>query len=126
MSRIVKFRLITWFETVDDPTAPGGQVMREKIASMGDEVEVPESEETRLDKLGAFYTAEEQAAIEDGSYNGHDRYTLANFRAGKKPEGLITPALGEGFDIGSMQADEVADYIRENRLTVDQTLALLP
>jgi hypothetical protein len=126
MGRIVKFRLITWFEPVEDVTAPGGQVMREHIASMGEEVELPEGEEARLEKLGAFYSEEEQAAIEDGSYNGHDRFILSNFRAGKRPEGIVTPALGEGIDTSGMDAEQLSEYIRENRLNVDQTLALLP
>lgn len=128
--RMVKFRLITYFEEVDDPANPdGGKVLREHVASIGQVVDIPRAiDEQRLDSLGALYTAEEREAIDDGSYRGADANILRAARAGIRPQ-LITPAEGEspsGVDIRSMDVDDLADHIRDSKLTVSDTLALLP
>lgn len=130
MERRVKYRLITWFETVDDPTSPGGKVMREHVGHLGEVVDLPDSEAARLDDRerypgGALYTDEENAAIEDGSYAGPDRHILAAARAGIKPQSRIEPADGEGIQTSQMDSQELGEYIKENNLTIPQTLDLL-
>lgn len=125
--RIVKFRLITYFEEIPNQVMPNGEnVLVERTASMGQEVDLRQADEDRLDSLDALYTAEEAAAIEDGSYNGFDRDTLFAARGGIRPVPLVTAAEGEHGDFNSMDAVALGEYIKEQRLNVESTLALLP
>lgn len=126
--RIVKYRLITFFTDEEDPTAPGGMVRREHVAHLGQKVEIPDSEIERLERTspGSLYTEEEEKAIEAGEYTGFDRHTLAAARAGVRPQSRIEPVDGEGADVSGMDAEQLGEYIKENKLTVAQTLALLP
>lgn len=126
MERIVKFRLITYFDEVDNPAMPGTSTLVERIASLGEKVDVTRDVDLkRLDSLGALYTEEETAAIEDGSYRGYDRGILENARAGLKPQGVIEDIEGEGAQIDDLSTEDLATHIKEQDLTVDQTLELV-
>lgn len=126
--RIVKFRLVTYFDEVPNQVSPlGDPVLVERYASMGEHVHLRPADEKRLDGLGALYSDEEAKAITEGTYTGADAALLASFRQGQKPPSLIQPAEGEGSgDIREMSTEQLADYIAENNLNVQDTLALLP
>lgn len=124
--RTVKFRLVTFFDQVANQVTPGGEdVLVERVASMGDEIELRKVDEERLDSLGALYTKDEAKAIKDGTYNGPDAPVLAAFTGGAIPAaGTVQPADGEHGDAASMDAPALAEYIREHRLNIKDTVAL--
>lgn len=123
--RIVKFRLVTYFEEVPNPVHPNGDtVLVERTAPLGAKVSLRAADEQRLDSLGALYTKEEAKAIEDGSYKGFDSVLLYASRGGQKPASPIQPVDGEGPQTDDMSAEELAQYITENKLNVDDTVAL--
>jgi hypothetical protein len=139
--RIVKARLITWFERVPNPAIDDGStVLTEKIAHMGDKVNIEdEAQLARLDGLDALYTDDETAEIEDGTYSGFDADTLERFRSGllaqpaPPPGSVVSPLAeseaitGEGaLDVETASAEEIGDYIRDNKLNATKTLDLLP
>lgn len=141
--RIVRYRQITYWDEVENQAQPNGDpVFIERIASKGEVVQLRPQDEQRLDAQpygGALYTPEEQSAIEDGTYSGFDADHLALVRAQGHTQGpapppeqrQLTAAPGEAQDIGNegpqtegLSIDELAEYIRENDLTPDQTVAL--
>jgi hypothetical protein len=125
MEVIIKDRLFTWFEETDSLVQPGTTVLTERIAHHGEKVDITNPVYVERGKLlGSFYTDDEAAAIEAGTYRGQDAEILYNRRAGIRPQSQIEPVEGEGFQVGAMSAEELGDYIRENKLTVDQTVAL--
>lgn len=131
MGRIVKFRLVTYFDEVENQVTPNGEtVLVERLASMGDEVDFRPADEERLDSLGALYTEDEAKAIQEGSYRGTDAGVLATFRGtASRPTGTVTAAEGEGNpgDIDSYpDAVALGEHIRDTRPNVEGTLALLP
>jgi hypothetical protein len=122
--RIVKFRLVTYFDEVPNQVTPQGEnVLVERTASLGEKIALREADEKRLDSLGALYTEDEAKAIEEGKYQGVDAALLAASRGGVRPQGQIQPADGEG-EASAMDAAELAQYIRENRLNIGETVAL--
>lgn len=125
MDKIIKFRLFTWFEEVDSPVMPGQTVLAERIAHLGEKIDITNpAYVTRGEELGAFYTDEEAAAIEDGTYRGFDSDAVFRARAGINPVSPIEPVEGEGINVDSLSDEEIAEYIRENNLNVDETVAL--
>ena len=129
---IIKHRLVTWFEEIEDKFAPGGVNLREHINHFGDDVEIPDDEIERIKSVNTpqdppFFSDKDAEAIRDGSYRGRHAALLDQFRQAARPQfgqGQIQPADGEGPQIDSLDADELADYIVENKLTVDQTVGL--
>lgn len=130
MGRIVKFRLVTYFNEAPNQVHPKGDpVLVEKYASMGEEIDLRPIDEKRLDDLGALYTADEAKAVRDGSYRGEDAALLFQSRQGIRPAsttGSIEPADGEHGDFASMDSAQLAEYMVEHELNVKNTLALLP
>lgn len=129
MKVIIRHRLVTWFEEVEDKFAPGGINHREHLAHKGDEVEIPDNEAERIRSVNTdydppFYSEDDADAIRNGTYNGPDAALLYAARGGQRPQGTIQPAEGEHGDLSSMDAADVAEYIKENRLNVDDTVAL--
>lgn len=123
--RIVKFRLITYFNEVDSPVDPNQRVLTEKIAHLGEKVDIErDADLKRLDELGALYTDDEAKAIEDGSYNGPDRAILFAARGSQQAAPSIEPADGEHGGTDQMDAATLGDFIVEHKLNVDQTVAL--
>jgi len=123
---MVRHRLITWFEEGPNPVDPaGGRVLVERIAHHGDEISIPDGPQLeRLKSLNSFYTDKDRQAILAGAYRGFDAETVYQQRRGQHPVNVIEPAEGEGFQIDSLDAAELADVIRANSLNPEQTVAL--
>jgi hypothetical protein len=123
--KIIKVRLFTWFENVDSPVEPGTEVRTERISHFGERVEInDEASLQRGEEFDAFFTDEEADDIINGTYKGPLADHLANL--GTHGTG-VTPVLaaeGEHGDASSMSTEEMADYIKENRLNVSDTVAL--
>lgn len=124
--RIVKFRLVTFFDEVPNQVTPQGEpVLVERTASLGEKISLRPIDEKRLDSLGSLYTAEEAKAIEDGTYAGRDAGQLTAARSGRRvAPATVEPADGEHGDLSSMDAEQLAEYITEHELNVEQTVAL--
>lgn len=124
--KIIKHRLFTWFEESDSPIGPGHEpVYTERISHFGDEVDLPDEYVKRGEDLDAFFSDKEAKAIRDGNYNGPHAALLEQFAGrAQKPQGVILPADGEGPQTDSMSSEELGEYIHENKLTVDDTVAL--
>jgi len=125
--KIIKIRLFTWFENVDSPVEPGTQTRVERINSMGERVEINDDWSLqRGEELDAFFSDEDAQAIVDGTYTGQYADLLANqatHGTGQTPP-LVTAAEGEHGDAAGMSTEEMADYIKENKLNVSETVAL--
>jgi len=128
--KIIKHRLFTWFEVTPNPVDPSGpDVLTERINIAGDDVDITNEDYVkRGEDLDAFYTDEEADEIRAGTYAGSDAdqvYYLRN-RGNTAPraQGQIQPADGEAGNPGEMSVDEMADYIKDHKLNVEQTVAL--
>src|SRR4051794_32187704 len=116
---MIKHRLFTWFEETDSPVQPGTTVMTERIAHMGETIDIP-SDNPHLQRgkdLDAFYTSDEAKQIGEGSYRGADADILYNRLQGIKPASAVEPADGEGADVSGLTVEELAEYIKANKLT---------
>jgi hypothetical protein len=128
--KIIKHRLFTWFEVTPNPVDPSGpDVLTERINIAGDDVDITNEDYVkRGESLDAFYTDEEADEIRAGTYAGSDADQLYYLRSGGQTaprvtaQGQITAASGESTE--SMTAEELADHIRDNKLNVEQTVAL--
>lgn len=125
-TKIIKHLLFTHYVEVPSLTHKGETVLKERISSLGDKVDVRDEDIQRGERLHAFYTNEEAAQIEKGTYKGADAEAVYAARQGVKPRQLIEPAEGEHGPIEAMDAATLGEYIRENRLNVRQTVALIP
>jgi hypothetical protein len=124
--RVIKHRLFTWFEESDSPIGPGHEpVFTERIAHFGDDVELNDAAIKRGEELDAFFSDKDAKAIREGTYTGQHAALLDQF-AGRaaKPQSIIQPADGEGPQTADMSSEELGEYINENKLTVDETVAL--
>jgi len=122
---IIKHRLFTWFEETEDPAAPGGVAKRERIANLGDEIDLQDKVQLERGKrLGAFYTDAEAKAIKGGSYKGADAGLVLAARGQAPAPGASNKADGEHGGLESMDAPQLAEYIKEHKLKVDETVAL--
>jgi hypothetical protein len=129
--KIIKHRLFTWFEVTPNPVDPGGpDVLTERINIAGDDVDITNEDYVkRGEELDAFFTDEEADQVRAGTYNGPGAEQVYYLRQGAQtaPHNLprqIGPADGEHGDTASMSSEELADYINEHKLNVDQTVAL--
>jgi hypothetical protein len=125
--KIIKVRLFTWFENVDSVVDPSVKDRVERINSMGDRVVINDDWSLqRGEDLDAFFSDEEAQQIVDGTYKGQYAEHLANMAThglGQTPP-LVTSAEGEHGDAAGMSTEEMADYIKENKLNVSETVAL--
>lgn len=128
--RMVKALLVTYHVEVDAPGSPSGKALAERLVHLGDIVdasEIPPAELDRLERAGAFYSVEDHKAIKAGKYKGPD---AASVRAALNDARVIQPLDEEveetaaEFDLESMSDEQVAQYILDNNLNVDKTLAL--
>jgi len=123
-NKIIKHRLFTWFEEVDSPVVPGQKVLSERINHLGDDVNITNPAYVkRGEDLGSFYTDDEAEKIRKGTYDGADADILYRARG----EAVQAPlALDQGGqDVSQLDAADLGEYIKANRLTVPQTLALV-
>ena len=125
--KIIKIRLFTWFENVDSAVDPSVKDRVERISHMGERVEINDDWSLqRGEDLDAFFSDEEAQKIVDGTYKGPLADLLANqatHGTGQTPP-LVTAAEGEHGDAAGMSSEEMADYIKENKLNVSETVAL--
>jgi hypothetical protein len=124
---MIKHLLVTWFRNEPSPVDPEQTIRLEKINRVGDVVDIDdESSYQRLEDLGSFFTDEEREKIEEGTYTGPGAAqvyaALGNTSANPTP--LIEDAEGEGRQVDNLSSEELADYIKSNRLTVEETVAL--
>jgi len=123
--RMVKFRLVTYWDEVESNVAPNGDpVLVERTAVHGQVIELRPTDEKRLDDLGALYTDDEAKEIEAGTYKGEDADVLYASRTGLLGIPLIQPVEGETGGLDQMDAAALAEYINENKLNVSETVAL--
>lgn len=150
---IIRHLMHTWFE--EQPSLIPGQppVPRERLSRLGEEVEFTnENAEKRALELNAVYSDADAEAIRDGTYRGFDRENVYNAR---RAAGLSTPAeeqaatipeilsptgsipvatgndataTGGALSISFADAtpELLGDFIRDNRVSAPNTLALLP
>jgi hypothetical protein len=125
--KMIRDRLFTYFEEVPDTSTPDGKVLRERLASLGQVVDITyQVSVDRGEELNSFYTDEERAAIEDGTYTGIDAESVFAARGGVQPKSDVLPADGETGTFDAVDAEELGRRINDERLTIPQTLALLP
>jgi hypothetical protein len=125
--KIIKVRLFTWFENVPSAIDPNEETRVERISHYGEKVDITdEASLQRGEELDAFFSDEEAAEIEEGNYPP-EHATLLSQAYGEtlpvNPSG-VEDLEGEGPQTGDLSSDELGDYIYENKLNVDETVAL--
>lgn len=129
MEKTVKVLMLSYYEEVDSPYEVGKRILAERIAHLGETVDITrELELNRLEALGAFYTDEELKQIEDGTYRGVD---AAAVRQRLSEARVVQPLEDEGSggtlspeDVAGMSDEEIARHIIDNKLGVAETVAL--
>jgi hypothetical protein len=123
---MIKVRLFTWFRNEESAVDPSQQQRVEKISHMGEVVDIDDDASfQRGEELGAFFTDKEREAVEDGTYIGPGSEAVYAARGeAPSPTPLIEDAEGEGGSAAEMSAEDLADYIKRNRLNVEDTVAL--
>lgn len=126
--KIIKHRLFHWFEEVDSSVVPGERGYVERLNHLGEEVDVTNPAYLkRGEDLDAFYTDDEAKAIKAGSYRGDDAGIVYNSRQNlgiqQSPMNAPTPDSPEA-DPSTMDAVALAEFITQNRLNAEQTVAL--
>lgn len=127
--KMIRHLLFTYGREVDNPLQgqedQPDKIIVEGLARLGEVADITrEYDLNRGEENGAFFTDEERQEIEDGTYNGVDSPAVYAARLGAE-QARITPAEGEGaISPGEMSAEELADYIVEHKLSVQETIAL--
>lgn len=120
--RTIKFRLFNYWEETGEKDVAGNPVLVARLVSFGETVDIPRDEDVkRGEKLGAFFSAEDAKAIKAGTYSGPQAALLSG-RPQASGEAQVQD-LGE-IDVASASAEEIAEFINENRLNVQETLDL--
>lgn len=105
-TRTVKFLAFTYRKIADHPVFPGQQIIAVRVADRGAILSLDDMLPADLEKgerLGAFYTTEELNKLEGGEQEA---------------------AALEEASISEMGEVELAEYIKDNELNVDKTVAL--
>jgi hypothetical protein len=108
--RVVKVKLINYFVEEASRTEPDKQILVNRTAVRGDQVDVDDlsdAELTKLEDLGAFFSDEEFEALTSSA----------------TVEGGVEASPTTEIN-NEMTADEVAVVITDNNLNSDQTIAL--
>ena len=132
----IKFRLFHYYteKAVAGQPAP---VLIEQNAFFGEEVEIPREEDLqRGEELGAFFTDKEMKQLKEGTFEGPELerlhepilnppFTEAEAEARGIPS-AAKPSAGarSSIDARSASSDELAEYIAENKLNAQETIAL--
>lgn len=126
--RMIKHLMFTHFDKVEDPLLPGGYGLKERIARLGEEVEISDEYIRRGERadIDAFYTAAEAKAIKAGTYKGVDAAAVYAARSGQRPAPLIEAIEGEHGDVNQMDAPQLAAFMLENKLSIPKVLQLVP
>jgi hypothetical protein len=131
MEKTIKFLLFTYGKEVDNPLyIKGGDqpetVLQEGLARLGETVDITRPYDlARGEELGAFFSDEDVKAIEEGTYRGPDAPAVAQARLAMA-QTTIQPIEGEGAsaNIADMSTEEVAELIKNEKLNVNDTIAL--
>jgi len=86
--RTVKIKAHSYLEDIEDPHKPGEQIRVDRLARRGEKIEISDAEAERGERLGAFVTAEEEAAVEGSSalsIEGMDDEELVAWIKDEKP-----------------------------------------
>lgn len=124
---MIKHLLVTWFRNEPSAVDPDQTVRLEKINRVGDVVDIDdEASYKRLEDLGAFFTDEEREQIEAGTYTGAGAAQVYSARGqtSANPTPLIEDAEGEGRQVDNLSSEELAEYIKGNNLSSEETIAL--
>jgi hypothetical protein len=130
--KMIKHLLFTYGKEVPNPlyTEGGNEpetVLQEGLARLGEVVDVTRPYDLhRGEELDAFFSDKDRKAIEEGKYRGPDAPTVVAARLARaQAEVAVEPAEGEGTtDTSDMSSEEIAAFITENKLNVDQTVDL--
>lgn len=141
--KMIKHLLFTYGKAVPNPlydeeNTPDQpeNVIIEGLARMGEVVDVTRKYDlNRGEELDAFFTDEERRAIEEGTYNGPAADVVMSARANTAtgtPTVTAVPgatggvvAVGEvAVDISAMPAEQVSELIQDQKLNVDDTIAM--
>lgn len=124
--KMIKHLMFTYFAPAPNRVQIGGDdVLVERIARLGEVVDIEDEVSLqRGEELGSFFTDEERKAVEDGTYNGEDSEAVYRAVEGVRPVNPIQPVEGEGAQTEGMSTEDLGEYIRENRLNVEDTVAL--
>jgi hypothetical protein len=131
MEKTIKFRLFHYYVEQPNMADPqGNNVLVEKFASLGQTVDIPRQEDLqRGEELGAFFSDEEAEAIANGTFQGPTRDIVYRSRSGVIPAQISeeggSASSGE-INVKSASSDELGEYIRENKLTVQDVKDLVP
>jgi len=122
--KIIKVRLFTHFEDVDSHVEPGATARVERISHYGDEVDITDKASlARGEEFDAFFTDAEAKGIRKGEYPPGHEGLLAQARGETLPAAPVA-IEDEGPQTGTLSSTELGAYIFENKLNVDQTVAL--
>lgn len=132
--KIIKHRLFTWFENVPSSIDPNEESRVERIATLGQEVDITDDASLkRGEELGSFYTDEEAKAIREGTYQGVDADALGRAREGQfsaptsnEEVDDVSGSVSGSLDVKSASSEEIGEFIKENKLNVEQTKRLVP
>jgi len=129
MEKMIKVLLFTYGREIANPHQSEGQpdtIVVEGLARVGEVVDITRDYDLqRGEDLGAFFSDEDRKKVEAGTYNGVDSPSVYAARL-QEARAAIAPADDEGMGIeaGEMSAEELADYIVEHKLNVQDTVAL--
>jgi hypothetical protein len=134
VTKIVRYRLVTWFESFDDEFSPSGKNKREHIAHFGEEITLPEQEFDRImtaspDHDKPFYPDDIADQIREGTYRGPELGLLTRARQGQfaPPRSEEEQVEGEGpqeVNLTDLSSEQLAEYIKANSLSAPDTVAL--
>lgn len=110
-TRVVKHLIFPYFYEGESPMQPGMNVFFEKMLKRGEILNIEESgirpaDLAKGESLGSFFNDEELAAMEN---------------AGQAPE---NPDANPSFNASEAGEHELAEHITEQRLNIDETVAL--
>jgi hypothetical protein len=130
--KMIRFLQFSYGKVIDNPLFHDGgdqpeTLLKEETAWLGEVHDITRPYDlARGEELGAFFSDDERKAIEDGSYRGPDAPALVQARRAAA-EAVVQPLADESgapADISDMSSEQVADLIKEQKLTVPQTVDL--
>jgi len=135
--KMIKHLLFSYGQERDNPMYIEGEegvparILVEGVAQIGDVVDVTRQYDiVRGEEAGAFFSDEERAEIEDGTYEGELLAALQahGYLGGREaytgpPQPAALPAAGT-IDVSTASAEEIAEYISANKPNVAETVAM--
>lgn len=139
--KMIKHLLFSYGSEIDNPMYVEGEegvpsrVVVEGLASIGSTVDITRQYDlVRGEEYDAFFTDEEKAAIDEGTYDGpllpalqaHGYLGGQSAYQGQSIEQIEAMSGGGGapIDVASSSAEEIAEFISTNKPNVSETVAL--